>query len=316
MYGFRKSMSPVSRNPRWPVSASTSVSCNVSSAFWTCSVCSTSRVERTSSTVAITSATAATPAIAMQVAKSSVSASGKRMGRAWDAIIAGRDRRRAACRRGRVRRLGGSSLAGAEELLHHERDATERGVRMIEELLAPRCKLVAERIQVHARCLDRREQFVLLLADVMLNLLAEHLHRGVEPIVVDIHVVELLDQVLDAFVLHFRFIDQRIGVQGFPAQGIEDGFLQSRMQQELGADLARNALLDAAVAPFPERLEALHQRSDTTMIIAQQVESVHTAGLRSHEQSPMVERALLRKAYASALWSGWQRALERSGETR
>jgi hypothetical protein len=93
--------------------------------------------------------------------------------------------------------------------------------------------------QVEAAGHHLREQLAFFLAHMVVDVLAQHLHRGVVQRVVGRHGLDRGDEVLRAAVLHGGFVEQVLRLDGAARRGVEDLFLDQRVHGQHGADQLR-----------------------------------------------------------------------------
>ena len=110
---------------------------------------------------------------------------------------------------------------------------------------------------------------------MMVDVLAQHLHLGVEEVGVGRHCLDLRDQLLAAGMLHRGFIDQVLVLQAFAGGRVEDLFLDLGVHGEHLADLRGELLaLRRGSARLGELVVVLEQFLHLLMVLGEQGDRV------------------------------------------
>src|SRR5262249_54972479 len=98
--------------------------------------------------------------------------------------------------------------------------------------------LHAKLLGIHFGLADLAEHLAFFFVDMMIDILAEHGHFGVEELVARTHSFELADKVFMGSMFDLGFVHDVRLCDGFTHRWVEDLFLDLRVHGELVADLA------------------------------------------------------------------------------
>ncbi len=151
----------------------------------------------------------------------------------------------------------------------------DRGGKFRLEFSLARGQLLSHRGKIQLRPLDSGEHLALLLLDVVVHVLLQHLDHRRELDLVDLSLLDAFDQHLCGVVLDLGLRHHVFGVDRLAHLGVEDLFLDRCMDRQRLADFRGEFELAILVCRF----EFLEHLPDVVVILLQQLDGIHAAFL-------------------------------------